>query len=46
MTLTEKILARAADKPILLSIGYVSCSWCHVLNNEAFMDEAVAAAAA
>ena len=35
--------ARAADKPILLSIGYVSCSWCHVLNNEAFMDEAVAA---
>ncbi len=35
--------ARAADKPILLSIGYVSCSWCHVLNNEAFMDETVAA---
>ncbi len=35
--------ARAADKPILLSIGYVSCSWCHVLNAEAFMDAGVAA---
>ena len=35
--------ARAADKPILLSIGYAGCSWCHVLNTEAFADEAVAA---
>ena len=35
--------ARAADKPILLSIGYTGCSWCHVLNSEAFSDEAVAA---
>ncbi|HEX2761420.1 MAG TPA: thioredoxin domain-containing protein [Rhizomicrobium sp.] len=35
--------ARAADKPILLSIGYVGCSWCHVLDREAFQDEAIAA---
>lgn len=34
--------ARAADKPILLSIGYASCHWCHVMAHESFEDEAVA----
>lgn len=36
-------LARAADKPILLSIGYSACHWCHVMAHESFEDEAVAA---
>jgi uncharacterized protein YyaL (SSP411 family) len=31
--------ARAEDKPILLSIGYAACHWCHVLSNESFEDE-------
>ena len=35
--------ARAEDKPILLSIGYSSCHWCHVMAHESFEDEATAA---
>jgi uncharacterized protein len=36
--------ARAGDKPILLSIGYSACHWCHVMAHESFEDEATAAA--
>ncbi|MEP6940134.1 MAG: thioredoxin domain-containing protein [Rudaea sp.] len=32
-------LARAQDKPILLSIGYSACHWCHVMAHESFEDE-------
>ncbi|HJL19043.1 MAG TPA: thioredoxin domain-containing protein [Sandaracinaceae bacterium LLY-WYZ-13_1] len=35
--------ARAEDKPILLSIGYSACHWCHVMERESFDDEATAA---
>ncbi len=35
--------ARRADKPILLSIGYSACHWCHVMAHESFEDAAVAA---
>jgi len=35
--------ARAEDKLILLSIGYSSCHWCHVMERESFEDEATAA---
>jgi hypothetical protein len=35
--------ARAQDKPILLSIGYSACHWCHVMAHESFEDAAVAA---
>jgi uncharacterized protein len=31
--------ARAEDKPILLSIGYSACHWCHVMAHESFEDE-------
>lgn len=31
--------ARAEDKPILLSIGYSACHWCHVMEHESFEDE-------
>ena len=34
--------ATAADKPILLSIGYAACHWCHVMERESFEDESVA----
>ena len=34
--------AREADKPIFLSIGYASCHWCHVMEQECFMDQEVA----
>ena len=34
--------ARAEDRPILLSIGYSSCHWCHVMARESFADEATA----
>jgi uncharacterized protein YyaL (SSP411 family) len=34
--------ARADDKPILLSVGYSSCHWCHVMAHESFEDEAIA----
>ena len=36
--------ARAADKPVLVSIGYATCHWCHVMEHESFEDAAVAAA--
>ena len=35
-------LARELDKPILLSIGYSACHWCHVMAHESFEDAAVA----
>src|SRR5215469_5794971 len=35
--------ARAEDKPILLSVGYSACHWCHRLREESFEDEATAA---
>jgi uncharacterized protein YyaL (SSP411 family) len=35
-------LARETDRPILLSIGYSSCHWCHVMAHESFEDPAVA----
>ena len=37
-------LARAQDKPILLSVGYSACHWCHVMAHESFEDPEVAAA--
>jgi uncharacterized protein YyaL (SSP411 family) len=36
-------LAQNQDKPILLSIGYAACHWCHVMERESFEDELVAA---
>ncbi len=36
-------LARREDRPILLSIGYSACHWCHVMAHESFEDEATAA---
>jgi uncharacterized protein YyaL (SSP411 family) len=36
-------LAREQGKPILLSIGYSACHWCHVMAHESFEDEATAA---
>lgn len=35
--------ARADDKPILLSVGYAACHWCHVMAHESFEDDAIAA---
>ena len=35
--------ARDEDKPVLVSIGYAACHWCHVMERESFEDEAVAA---
>jgi uncharacterized protein YyaL (SSP411 family) len=35
--------ARADNRPILLSIGYAACHWCHVMERESFEDEATAA---
>ncbi|MGH6839554.1 MAG: thioredoxin domain-containing protein [Methylocella sp.] len=35
--------AQAENKPILLSIGYAACHWCHVMAHESFEDEATAA---
>jgi uncharacterized protein YyaL (SSP411 family) len=35
--------ARATAKPILLSVGYAACHWCHVMAHESFEDEATAA---
>ncbi len=39
-------LAEAADRdvPVLLSIGYAACHWCHVMAHESFADDEVAAA--
>ncbi|HSN83092.1 MAG TPA: thioredoxin domain-containing protein [Polyangiales bacterium] len=36
-------LAKKEDKPILLSIGYAACHWCHVMEHESFEDEDTAA---
>ncbi|HKB59699.1 MAG TPA: thioredoxin domain-containing protein [Gallionellaceae bacterium] len=36
-------LAREQDKPILLSIGYSACHWCHVMAHESFEDAGIAA---
>ncbi|MBK1724666.1 thioredoxin domain-containing protein [Thiocystis violacea] len=36
-------LAREQDRPILLSIGYAACHWCHVMAHESFEDPATAA---
>ena len=35
--------ARAEDRPVLLSVGYSSCHWCHVMAHESFEDESIAA---
>ena len=35
--------AIAENKPVLVSIGYSACHWCHVMEHESFEDEAVAA---
>jgi len=35
-------LAREQDKPILLSIGYSACHWCHVMAHESFEDAQIA----
>jgi uncharacterized protein YyaL (SSP411 family) len=34
--------AKAEDKPVLLSIGYSACHWCHVMERESFENEAIA----
>jgi uncharacterized protein YyaL (SSP411 family) len=34
--------ARAEDRPILLSVGYSACHWCHVMERESFEDAATA----
>jgi uncharacterized protein YyaL (SSP411 family) len=35
--------ARATDRPILLSVGYAACHWCHVMAHESFEDPGTAA---
>jgi uncharacterized protein YyaL (SSP411 family) len=35
--------AKAADKPILLSVGYAACHWCHVMARESFENPEIAA---
>ena len=35
--------ARAEDKPVLLSVGYSTCHWCHVMAHESFESPAIAA---
>ena len=35
--------ARRRDVPVLLSVGYASCHWCHVMARESFSDPAIAA---
>src|ERR1700736_831105 len=34
--------ARQSNRPIFLSIGYSTCHWCHVMEREAFEEEALA----
>ena len=34
--------AQKENKPLLISIGYAACHWCHVMEDECFEDEAVA----
>lgn len=36
-------LSRDSDRPILLSIGYSACHWCHVMAHESFEDDGIAA---
>ncbi|HEY7898534.1 MAG TPA: thioredoxin domain-containing protein [Gemmatimonadaceae bacterium] len=36
-------LARTTSRPVLLSIGYAACHWCHVMAHESFEDPATAA---
>ncbi len=36
-------LAKRLDRPVLLSVGYSTCHWCHVMERESFEDEEVAA---
>jgi uncharacterized protein YyaL (SSP411 family) len=36
-------LARKSGKPVLLSVGYSACHWCHVMAHESFEDDATAA---
>src|SRR5688572_33432653 len=35
--------AKRRDQPVLLSIGYAACHWCHVMAHESFEDDATAA---
>jgi uncharacterized protein YyaL (SSP411 family) len=35
--------AKAGNKPILLSVGYAACHWCHVMAHESFEDDGIAA---
>src|SRR5689334_13818189 len=35
-------LAKKANKPLLISVGYSACHWCHVMEKESFMDTGVA----
>ena len=35
--------AKAEDKPVLVSIGYAACHWCHVMEHESFEDAEIAA---
>ena len=37
--------ARSQDKPLLVSVGYSACQWCHVMERETFEDADVAALA-
>lgn len=36
-------IAKEAHKPVIVSIGYAACHWCHVMEHESFEDEATAA---
>ena len=36
-------LAKKLDRPLLVSIGYAACHWCHVMEHESFDDEEIAA---
>lgn len=42
---SEEVLAQAQreNKPILLSVGYAACHWCHVMAHESFENDAIAA---
>src|SRR5256885_12305039 len=40
---TTLFRSKQADKPILLSVGYAACHWCHVMAHESFEDPAIAA---
>lgn len=37
-------LAREKDRPLFVSIGYATCHWCHVMEQESFEDQEVAQA--